>query len=829
MTYEERIEELEKRERELRLAFINDEPINVEKVNENGEKTFVKINPTDMDNYIPSYRKEKELIEKELKKLRVETAYESGSPLTYHYVENGQEGDRQVTSENKDEYRKAYEQQIRFIEQGRQTTDDLMKETNQNVYGQQEMEAELDRMIDEIHRENPYTETPWQRLTPETPEPTVSSGPELTPEREEEYNRLMTEILGDNQQTESVVEPATKPVPELTPESEEEYNKIMDEIRRNNQPPETPEPILGPELTPEREEEYNKIMNEIHRNNQPPQTEVSTDIFAQQPSSIVESTTESTEEPAVEDQPVVAYEEPNYEDMEDDELQAYLLNCRERIKRWTMTDEELQEYIENLKQGGYTEAEIKEEIKATEDDLDYYEAELKKIEAEIERRKTQKDEIDNDEDDEKSPAEMTDEELKEYIENHRVWLNFYSVPENKQKDINDLKTANPGKTDEEIEREIEELHTIMRTELKEAEKEEEKRKTTSNNPTQDSAQTTQSKPIVIFESGGKVFVVGDIAPEKVQEEVRKTNSPLINKYHGKYSFSSNVEPRKHAYPNTNVILTIDENGLFKVEGADEVEYYNQPTAQKTDDGIKGFDDGLGDLEEPDLDVSDIGTIDKNPIIPPTARKAQSREKNEELAKKFKKALLIVAGAALAMGAIYLFSKYALDIDIIENLRHLISGNNTPADVTPIAKHVNSAIGNITNHVGDTVKHFSNGGHINGTIGEFISNVANTGQDAIQSARGASDVTQQVVAIGDAWAPGGVSGFVRVAGDAAVGGTVDLNSVDTVYATLNDAINGTNGMPISEYARPNIVGVYDQITGVFNTDTLSNVVQGGRVI
>ena len=62
-------------------------------------------------------------------------------------------------------------------------------------------------------------------------------------------------------------------------------------------------------------------------------------------------------------------------------------------------------------------------------------------------------------------------------------------------------------------------------------------------------------------------------------------------------------------------------------------------------------------------------------------------------------------------------------------------------------------------------------------------------------------------------------------------TVDLSNVDTIYATLDDAINGTNGLPISSYARTNIVGVYDQLTGALKTaaDAIGNIVQGGRSI
>ena len=453
---------------------------------------------------------------------------------------------------------------------------------------------------------------------------------------------------------------------------------------------------------------------------------------------------------------------------------------------------------------------------------------------------------------------MTDEELQEYIEVHRKWIQKNSSPEAKQKDIELWKRLHPEKTEDECKRKSEELYASMEIELAQAEAEIEKRgisidkKIENSQNSAISAFITPEKPFVIVKSGDKVYVIsnGIITRGKI----RKTQSPLITNNEGDFT-RLGIE-KVQGLPFT---VTVDKDGEMTVSGADEVEYYNQPSMTKdldeSDFGLVSsvdspkpdnykFDDGLGELDEPDFDdpnfgvassadspkpdSSNLGVIDQNPIIPPTAKHIKSRKENKTLRDKFKKWLPVIIGAAVVIGAGIILYNYGPEI--LEGLKHLISGGQQ-TDTSSIAKHVGSTIGDITGHIGDTVKNFSGSGHISGTISDAVSGIANVSGDIVQSANTAPEVAQHVVAIGDSWAPGAVSGFVRVTGDAALGGTVDLNNVDTVYATLNDAINGTNGMPISEYARPNIVGVYDQLTGAFNTaaDAINNIAQGGRIV
>ena len=220
MTLEERIEELENRRRALQNAYLNNEPIIVETTNERGERVLTSISP-DSNDYLAKYQEENRMLDKQIRRSRLEDDYANRRPLIYHFVDDdGQETDVELGANDVD-YDRAYRYQRDSIETGTQTADDLMRIIDQGV----ERENETNEIVDRILENNPAPEVPWTRLAPiveqeSAPEfePATTPGPVLSPEMEAEFDRMIAEIRADSQPNQ---EPAAEPVQQEEPAVEE--------------------------------------------------------------------------------------------------------------------------------------------------------------------------------------------------------------------------------------------------------------------------------------------------------------------------------------------------------------------------------------------------------------------------------------------------------------------------------------------------------------------------------------------------------------------------------------------------------------------------------
>ncbi len=369
------------------------------------------------------------------------------------------------------------------------------------------------------------------------------------------------------------------------------------------------------------------------------------------------------------------------------------------------------------------------------------------------------------------------------------------------------------------------------------------------------------KSYAVFIKDGKTYVISSLGKDEFRTALTKVAGKKVDYYisdlvSGRVNIPRNLE---------DVKINVDENGdITDVTGADAVKYYNKkigtdygtsttisdsassPQGSDTIDSNTTSSPSVPPFLAPYVsnagnngnnigttDGNNIGVINGNNIVPTTARKPKFRKKSNKLIEKFKnpevkrKALIaaLVLGLSIAAVAAIVHFNPELLTNIKDFLHNLTPGH-TPSVSSGVSHVLNSFSDNVNNfagHINETINNFS--GTIGNNIGDFSSKISNV-NDAISMV---STGNTNIVAIGDSWAPGAVSGFIRTtAENSIVGGSVDLSGVDTIYPTALDALNGTNGLPISPSARDTVVAVYDQLTGNIQTaaDTIQNMAQGG---
>lgn len=666
MTFEERMQELETRKRNLQTAFSNNEVISVGVTNENDEGSLVNIEPTSPE-YLSHYQEERESIDKQIKLLRLEDDYENKRPLMYHFVDSdGQEDDIELGSNDVD-YEKAYRQQMEFIKNGKQSTDEIMKKIHQEI----EMDKEVDRLMAEIHSEK------------ETDAEIASSDEKVINEEEKE---------------------------EIIPE-QVDYTKLTDE-----------------ELQAMLDEFKNEYVYRAHHENG-------------------------------------------------------LIEHDDLLEQISAVEAEINRRKEAVKESE-TEKEVTNNI------------EISKPYAVIKSGNTIL-----------IVGDLTVEEVK-FVNSDSYLINKYNDLSKKvfSNDVSQRKHVYPNMPGVVLT--VNADGTFMVDGADEVEFHNQPAFVIKSDVDENKLDT------ITGDSKANNNLNDDFDVRQVLEWAKNDQRDKIMALIADKGYINVREKMYDAF--FDIIQTKDEE-LTPEQLEDKENYY------KFIDITNELYDEKGNLKDKN---DNIPVIDGDPIIPPTAQHVKSREKNDSLFSKFKKHLpkILLGAAAIGLGVFLALH----GSDVVEFFKNLTTGGVPHVDTSTVGPQLTNTTGGIVHHIGDMTRGFIQ--HANETVNGVVANMPQVG-DVANTAVQAS-ATPNIVAIGDSWAPGAVSGFIRTtAANPTVGGAVDLSNVDTIYATLDDAINGTNGLPISSYARTNIVGVYDQLTGALKTaaDAIGNIVQGGRSI
>ena len=250
MTFEEKLDKLEKEYRELQSSFLRDEPITIEKKDIDGETIINTYEPTSLD-YLSKYYSEKDSLEKQIKILRLDNDHDNNRPITYHFIDSdGVQREVEVASDNHDDYEEAYKKQLEFIEKGRLTRNDYIADSiMREIYDGKD--EELARLMEEIHlktdsqvnepeaeEQTPQADATSSETDSQANEPEAEEQTPQTEDYDEDINEPMEEmstviindddyvILKDKEGNYQLTLGANLDI--------DNYDAIIDEIKANN-------------------------------------------------------------------------------------------------------------------------------------------------------------------------------------------------------------------------------------------------------------------------------------------------------------------------------------------------------------------------------------------------------------------------------------------------------------------------------------------------------------------------------------------------------------------------------------------------------------------
>ncbi len=409
----------------------------------------------------------------------------------------------------------------------------------------------------------------------------------------------------------------------------------------------------------------------------------------------------------------------------------------------------------------------KEVVTYTKDDLAYFSAyidERKKLDKEIDILKLDNDYenkrpimyhyIDSDGSEEDIELEPNDvnytkayERMKRFIKNEEQTL------EEIMNEISDKKT------EEEINKIMKEIHS---------KKDEQKQKIVEDKKTEKVKEKKQEikavdKPYTVFRYGDNIQIIGHLTKEEVKIIKKSRQSDLLNRY-GDGFVTTNWNNPDFGYANyPGVKVHVDSNGYFEVNGADEIEYHNNPV--KMTDKIIASDDQK-DIQEKMLSIA------KKPIIPATAKKVTRKPRNKKLISKLKKHLpkIILGAAAIAIIGIAL---YHFNPEFSEFINNLTSGiiPKTDTSIQTSLNNISDGINQITKRTIETAKETASNS-VNNTIPNITSNTVSSID----------------------WS--------------------EIGQGDTVFRSAYDAVSGSGSLSASEWFSENPLDVFNTSTGEF---------------